>query len=89
VLAAATAPAELPCRAYNISAGDGLPLGEVVETLGSHLPRLRVSFRESRTLESGPTGFELTNAARDLDYRPQVSLSQGLRNYVEALRRER
>jgi nucleoside-diphosphate-sugar epimerase len=89
VLAAAKAPAGLPRRAYNISAGDGLPLGEVIETLGSHLPRLRVSFRESRTPESGPAGYELTNAARDLDYRPQASLSQGLRNYVEALRRER
>jgi UDP-glucose 4-epimerase len=89
VLAAATASAGLPRRAYNISAGDGLPLGEVIETLGSHLPRLRVSFRESRTPESGPAGYELTNAARDLGYRPQASLSQGLRNYVEALRCER
>jgi nucleoside-diphosphate-sugar epimerase len=89
VLAAATASAGLPRRAYNISAGDGLPLGEVIETLGSHLPRLRVSFRESRTPESGPAGYELTNAARDLDYHPQASLSQGLRNYVETLRRER
>ncbi len=89
VLAAAKAPAGLPRRAYNISAGDGLPLGEVVKTLVSHLPRLRVSFRESRTPELGPTGFELTNAARDLHYRPQVSLSQGLRNYVEALEHDR
>ena len=89
VLAAAKAPAGLPRRGYNISAGDGLPLGEVVETLGSHLPRLRVSFRDSKTPERGPAGFELTIAARDLRYRPQVSLSQGLRHYVEALARER
>jgi nucleoside-diphosphate-sugar epimerase len=89
VLSAAKAPAGLPRRAYNISAGDGLPLGEVVKTLVSHLPRLRVSFRESRTPERGPTGFELTNAARDLHYRPQISLSQGLRNYVEALEHDR
>ena len=89
VLAAAKAPAGLPRRAYNISTGDGLPLGEVVKTLVSHLPRLRVSFREGRTPELGPTGFELTNAACDLHYRPQVSLSQGLRNYVEALEHDR
>ena len=89
VLAAAKALAGLPRRAYNISAGDGLPLGEVVKTLVSHLPRLRVSVRATRTPERGPTGFELTNAARDLHYRPQVSLSQGLRNYVEALERDR
>jgi nucleoside-diphosphate-sugar epimerase len=89
VLAAAKAPAGLPRRAYNISAGDGVPLGEVVKTLGSHLPRLRTSFRESGTPERGPTGFDLTNTARDLHYRPQVSLSQGLRNYVEALEHDR
>jgi nucleoside-diphosphate-sugar epimerase len=88
VLAAATAPAGLPRRAYNISAGDGLPFGEVVATLGNHLPRLRVCFRESKIADSGPTGYELTNAAHDLNYRPQVSLSPGLRNYVEALRHE-
>ena len=89
VLAAATVPVGLPRRAYNISAGDGLPFGEVVATLGNLLPRLRVCFRESKIPEFGSTGYELTNAARDLRYRPQVSLSPGLRNYVEALRHER
>jgi nucleoside-diphosphate-sugar epimerase len=89
MLAAAKAPAGLPRRAYNVSAGDGLPLGEVVKTLVSHLPRLHVSFRESKTPELGPTGFELTNVARDLHYRPQVSLTQGLRNYVGALEPDR
>ena len=89
VLAAATAPAGLPRRAYNISAGDGLPLEEVVATLNTHLPRLRVSFRDGKTSAPGPAGFALTNAGRDLHYRPQVSLSQGLRHYVEALARDR
>jgi nucleoside-diphosphate-sugar epimerase len=89
VLAAATAPAGLPRRAYNISAGDGRPFAEVVATLGNHLPGLRVDFRESTVAQSGPTGYDLTNAASDLHYRPQVSLSAGLCNYVEALRRER
>jgi len=89
VLAAAKAPAGLPRHAYNISAGDGLLLGEVVKTLVSHLPGLRASFCESGTPELGPTGFDLTNAARDLHYRPQVSLSQGLQKYVEALEHDR
>ncbi len=89
VLAAAMVPSGLPRRAYNISAGDGLPLGQVVAMLGNYLPRLRVRLRKSIIPESGSTGYELTNAARDLRYRPQVSFSQGLRNYVEALRHER
>lgn len=85
VLAAAAAPAGLPRRAYNISAGDGQPLGEVVATLCGQLPRLRVGFHESRPAAPGPTSYDFTNAARDLYYRPQVSLSQGLRAYVDAL----
>src|SRR5262249_18150547 len=84
VLAAARVSAGLPRRAYNVSAGDGVAFGEVVEALRRHLPRLRVSFREDATPEGGPTGYALTNAARDLRYRPQVSLSEGLRRYVDA-----
>jgi len=89
VLAAARSPAGLPRRAYNITAGDGLPLERVVETLSGLLPQLRVSFGQRQSPEAGPTGFDLTNAALDLGYRPQVPLSQGLHQYVETLRHER
>jgi nucleoside-diphosphate-sugar epimerase len=88
VLAAARVAPGFPRSAYNISAGDGLPFEDVVATLCSHLPRLRVSLHESKPAVPGPTGYDLANAARDLNYRPRVSLSQGLRSYVEALGRE-
>jgi nucleoside-diphosphate-sugar epimerase len=88
VLAAAKAPARLPRRAYNITAGDGLPLGRVVGTLTDLLPQLRVSFGQHPSPQAGPTGFDLTNAGLDLDYRPQVPLSEGLDRYIEALKGE-
>jgi len=86
ILAAAKAPTGLPRRAYNITAGDGAPFRHVVESLNGLLPRLRVSFGQHHSPQAGPTGFDLTNAARDLGYRPQVPLSEGLRRYVEALK---
>jgi len=85
VRAAAKAPAGLPRRAYNISAGDGLTLGAVFETLNGNLPRLWVSFGQRQSPEAGPTGFDLANAARDLGYRPRVPLAQGLQRCVEVL----
>lgn len=88
VLAAATAPADLPRRAYNITAGPAVPLRQVIETLTALLPQLRVRSSQSSASLSGPAGFDLTCAASDLGYRPQISLSEGLRRYVEALRSE-
>ncbi|HEV8388348.1 MAG TPA: NAD(P)-dependent oxidoreductase [Dongiaceae bacterium] len=88
VIAAAKAPAGLPRRAYNITAGHAVPLEQVVATLSAHLPALRATFRHHRSPLTGPTGFDLTNAAQDLGYRPQVPLSEGLRRYAEALGNE-
>ena len=89
VLAAAQAPAGLPRRAYNITAGDGLPFKHVVATLGELLPQLRATFGQRRSPRAGPTGFDLTHAALNLGYRPRVPLSEGLRLYAETLRNER
>ncbi|HET6157645.1 MAG TPA: NAD(P)-dependent oxidoreductase [Dongiaceae bacterium] len=89
VLAAARAPAKLPRLAYNITAGEGLPIQRVIETLTSLLPELRVRFLRRRAPPPGPIGFDLTNAAHDLGYRPQFLLTEGLRRYVEMLKTER
>ena len=87
-LAAARAPGNLPRRAYNISGGASVTMGHVVETLKTVLPPLRVTFqREARN--TGTADFNLTNATRDLGYRPKVTLSEGLRRYVAALSAER
>jgi nucleoside-diphosphate-sugar epimerase len=84
VLAAARAP-EQKRHVYNITAGTAVPLQQVTDTLMGLLPRLHVRFGQSSSRSSGPAGFDLTHAANDLGYRPQVSLAEGLRRYVEAL----
>jgi nucleoside-diphosphate-sugar epimerase len=86
VLAATRAPAHLPHRAYNITAGPAVPLQQVVDALTALLPPLRVRFGQSSVRPSGPTGFDLARAANDLGYRPLVSVSEGLRRYAEALK---
>jgi len=89
VLAAAKVPTRPPRRAYNISAGEALPLGHVVTILGEILPQLRVTFGRRDPDPAGPTGFDLSNARHDLGYCPQVPMAEGLCRYVEALKRDR
>jgi nucleoside-diphosphate-sugar epimerase len=89
LLAAAKAPGGLPRRAYNISAGEPATMGGVVETLKSVLPALRVTFGRESPPDTGAASFTLTNAIRDLHYCPQVTLSDGLRQYVAAIAAER
>jgi nucleoside-diphosphate-sugar epimerase len=89
VLAAATAPRDLPRRAYNIAAGESATVGTVVETLKSILPALRVTFRPEASPDTRTARFTLINTTRDLGYRPQVSLSEGLRRYVAAVAAEK
>jgi nucleoside-diphosphate-sugar epimerase len=87
VLAAARAAGRLPRCAYNIAADGSVPMGRVVETLQALLPTLGVTFRqESRDTESA--SYSLANTKRDLGYRPATTLSEGLRQYVAALRTE-
>ncbi|MGH6882575.1 NAD-dependent epimerase/dehydratase family protein [Hypericibacter sp.] len=85
LLAAARAP-RVPRLTYNITAGDGQTLEQVVSRLRAFAPETRVSFTGHGVHATGPAGFDLTQAARDLGYRPRVPLAEGLRRYREALR---
>jgi nucleoside-diphosphate-sugar epimerase len=85
LLAAARSPA-LPRLVYNISAGTGLPMENVAETLRAMAPETAITFTRPGDAALGPAGFALANAERDLGYRPQVSLREGLRRYRESLR---
>lgn len=84
VIAAATAPAGLAGRAYTIAAGMARPMGEVVAILQGLLPRLRVTF-SGEAPPAGPAGYGHVRAEKELGYRAQVSLQDGLRRYAEAL----
>lgn len=85
-LMAAGLAAGTPRLAYNLSAGSGLPFSQVVATIRDLEPEARIAFARGQIKETGPLGFDLTNAARDLGYRPRVALAQGLRRYLDALR---
>jgi nucleoside-diphosphate-sugar epimerase len=76
----------LPLLVYNISAGRGLPMEQLVAILRRLAPETRVTFTGPSSADIGPAGFALEKAERDLGYRPQISLAEGLRRYREALR---
>jgi nucleoside-diphosphate-sugar epimerase len=86
-LLAAARALRLPRLAYNITAGAGQTLEQVVSRLRAFAPETRVSFTGHGPQGPGPTGFDLTHATRDLGYRPRIPLAEGLRRYRDALRR--
>jgi nucleoside-diphosphate-sugar epimerase len=85
-LLAAGSVAKTPRLVYNLSAGPGVPFSQVVDHVRALEPEARIAFAQDNLKEIGPIGFDLTNAARDLGYRPRVPLAEGLRRYLKALR---
>jgi nucleoside-diphosphate-sugar epimerase len=85
-LVAASRSSDLPRLIYNISAGRGLPMEQLVASLRHLAPATAVTLTGPNNADSGPAGFALENAERDLGYRPRFSLGEGLRRYRDALR---
>jgi UDP-glucuronate 4-epimerase len=85
-LIAASRSSAPPRPVYNISAGRGLPMEQLVAILRRLAPETRMTFTGPNSTDIGPAGFALGNADRDLGYRPQMSLGEGLKRYREALR---
>lgn len=88
-LVAAAGATRLPRLIYNITAGSGVPFEQIVAILRDLSPEARATFAHESRRESGAGGFDLKNAARDLGYRPRVTLAEGLRRYLNALRERR
>lgn len=85
-LLAAGRAANLPRLVYNISAGPGCRFEHLVALVHQLAPGIGVTFARGDNANTGPLGFDLANAARDLGYRPCVSLKDGLKRYMAALR---
>ena len=83
----------LPHDAYNISGGQAYTTPQVVDIIREFLPGARVELGPGllpylpgqRLPQKG--ALDLTRAARDLGYRPQVDLRRGMAAYIEDLRR--
>lgn len=78
---------ELPRRAYNVTGGETITLGQLAERVSSVLPDLRVRFRsDSPPAEPRPI-IDISAMSRDFSYRPAWPLERGIPDYLEWLRR--
>jgi nucleoside-diphosphate-sugar epimerase len=85
-LLAAARACNLPRLVYNISAGPGCRFDDLVALVRQLAPGIAVTFARGDNANTGPLEFDLANAARDLGYRPCISLKDGLERYMSALR---
>lgn len=84
VLSAATAKHPTH-RIYNVTAGDGIMLKQVVDAVEKILPQCQVAFFRADKGSSGPSGFDTARAFVDLGFKAEVALTEGIARYVEAL----
>ncbi len=71
---------------YNASSGYQPTFGEILEKLGEMIPGFEYEVGDG-TVGSEQQGlFDLTETKKDLGYQPQVSLEQGLKEYIDWLR---
>jgi nucleoside-diphosphate-sugar epimerase len=85
-LLAAARASNPPRPVYNISAGTGCRFEHLVALVRQLAPGITLTFARDDNPNTGPSGFDLANAARDLGYRPCISLKDGLERYMAALR---
>jgi UDP-glucuronate 4-epimerase len=81
---------KLPRRSYTITGGSYITLAEVAQTVKRVLPQADI------TMGAGPdpiddvqVRFDISAAARDLGYRPRITLKDGIRSYAEWLAAQR
>lgn len=82
-LLAAASAARPKGRIYNVTAGVGLPLGDVVEALKAASPAFRADFVGTAS-GSGPAGFDGRRAERDIGFIPEIDLREGLLGWISA-----
>lgn len=79
----------LPQQAYNITGGNWLTLSEVADTVMRAVPGARVELAPGDDPgDMRQERFDISAAARDLGYRPRVTLEDGIRTYLDWLKRQ-
>ena len=86
VIAALNAGEIGPQRAFNITGGQRLEFGEIVDTVRRVLPEAQITLGEGADPEDQSHGrLDIAAAARVLGWEPQVAFADGVRAYAEWL----
>jgi nucleoside-diphosphate-sugar epimerase len=86
LLRAATVAALREERVFNISAGAGTPLSEILDQVRAVAPGVRIDFHTLSAAQSGPNGFSQDRAEAVLGYRAAIAFETGLARTLAALR---
>lgn len=79
----------LPQQAYNITGGSRLTLSEVAQAVMRVVPGARIELGEGEDPgDMRQERFDISAAARDLGYVPKVGLEDGIRSYLDWLKRQ-
>ena len=80
---------KLPRTNYTVTGGSWLTLGEVAGVVRKVLPQADIDVAAGPDpIDDRQERFDISAAARDLGYRPEVSLEDGVRSYSEWLKKQ-
>ena len=83
VIAALDAGEIGPQRAFNITGGQRLEFGEIVDAVRAAVPQAQITLGEGADPEDQRHGrFDISAAARVLGWQPQVEFADGVRRYA-------
>ncbi len=83
VIAALDAGEIGPQRAFNITGGQRLEFGEIVDTVRLAVPEANITLGEGVDPEDQSHGrFDISAAARALGWQPQIAFADGARKYA-------
>ena len=75
-----------PERAFNITGGQHLTFGEIVDAVRRALPEAQITLGEGADPEDQSHGrFDISAAARVLGWQPRVAFADGVRDYARWL----
>ena len=73
-------------HAFNITGGQHLTFGEIVDAIRRALPEAQITLGEGADPEDQSHGrFDISAAARDLGWQPRVAFEDGVRDYARWL----